>query len=106
MSLAGPVVTGRTTHPLAGQTLSVTEVATGGGNTGSSASAIYTELDNQIGSAATFTVYDATQPIPTTLTVPCEGTGTITFSTCFDVLPCSASAEPDTVKVAFVNIAD
>lgn len=101
----GPAVAGRTTHPLAGQTLSVTRVVTGGGYTGSVASSIFTEVDNVIGSAATFAAYDAEQPVPTWLDVPCEGTGSFTFSTCFDVLPCSATAEPDSVTVTFVNIA-
>ena len=101
----GPAVVGRTTHPLAGQTLAVTQVASGGGFTGSSASAIYTTVTSTLGSVASFKVYDATQPIPTTLTVPCQGTGQIAFSTCFDVIPCTATAKPNVVTVTYVNLA-
>ena len=62
-------------------------------------------IGGEVGSAATFTVYDAPRPIPITLNVPCQGTGSVTFSTCFDVLACSATAQPDIVTVAFVNLA-
>lgn len=106
VACAGPVWVGRTTHPLAGQTLAVSQVATDGGSTGASPSAIFTSIGKQLGSTATFTVYDAAEPLPTTLDVPCDGTGSVTFSTCFDVLPCSAAANPDVLTVTFVNLAD
>ena len=107
VACAGPTVVGRTTHPLAGQTLSVTQVSSGGGYTGSAASAIFITIGSATNTAslATFTDYDATQPIPTTLTVPCEGTGQISFSTCFDVVPCTSTAKASVVTVTFVNLA-
>ncbi|MGI9033689.1 MAG: hypothetical protein ACR2HY_08430 [Acidimicrobiales bacterium] len=51
-----------------------------------------------------FRAYGVKEPVPPS-PVPCEGTGSVTFSPCFDTLPCPAGAEDYVVKVQFVNIA-
>jgi len=100
---AGPVWVGRTGHPLAGQTVSVTRDATGAGDTGS-----YSSVFAQTSSAYDVVVlhdWDVAGELPATLDVPCDGTGTVTFLQCFGIVACS-SGSPDVVKVTFVNIAD
>jgi hypothetical protein len=103
MACAGPIRPGQTGHPVAGQTLAVHQLfppAAGSlGRTGN---------DSQIGvffgapppapagtraAAGTpvFTRYDKTKPLPTSLTLPCAGTGTVWF-TPIPVVPPSRSA--------------
>jgi hypothetical protein len=113
MACAGPIRTGQTGHPVAGQTLGVHQLfppaATAGslGRTGD---------DSQIGvffgapppdtagagaaaGTVVFTRYDKPKPLPTSLTLPCAGTGTVWF-TPIPVVPPSRSA---TVPVRFVS---
>lgn len=99
----GPIFPGRTGHPLAGQTLSVTQDPSGHGDTGSDSRAVYAQT---AGSAniVQFTVYDVTQEIPTDIDVPCDGTGTVMFLQCFGIIACR-DGSPDAVKVTFQNIA-
>ena len=89
MACAGP---GETGHPVAGQTLAVHELfppATSGGSLG------FTGNDAEIGAfidalppstpggsvttTPVFRRYDVTKPLPTSLTLPCSGTGTAYF---------------------------
>jgi len=102
-----PAATG-TGHPRAGQTLAVhQEFPPGSGMLG------YTGSDSKIGvffaapplagarataSTPVFTRYDRTRPLPTSLTLPCSGTGTVWFSP-IPVIPPSRSA---TAPVRFV----
>ena len=98
---------GTTGHPLPGQTLAVHQLfPPGSGSLG------YTGNDSRIGvffaapppgaarlaaTSPTFTRYDKPQPLPTSLTLPCSGTGTVYFAP-LPVVPPSRSA---TVPVEF-----
>ena len=107
MACFGPILPGETGHPMAGQTLAVHQLfpPTPTGSLG------YTGNDAEIGvffgapppAAATstpvFTHYDRTKPLPTSLTLPCAGTGTVFFAP-IPVIPPSRSA---TVPVRFVG---
>src|SRR5260221_7625641 len=100
----GPTTPGQTGHPMSGQTIEV-ELATpagtaGVGYTGSAATSIVATLGPSSAASsliATFTSYYTVKPIPTTLTVPCWGSGVVTFTP----LPGSSSALPATVNVTF-----
>jgi hypothetical protein len=101
--------TGTTGHPLPGQTLAVHQLfPPGSGSLG------YTGTDSRIGvffaapppgaarlsaTSPTFTRYDRPQPLPTSLTLPCSGTGTVWFSP-IPVVPPSRSA---TVPVRYAS---
>ena len=47
------------------------------------------------------TTYGATAPVPTTITVPCEGKGVVRFAP----RPSSSTSTPDFVAVTYVNVA-
>jgi len=101
----GPAAGGRTGPPVSGQTVAVRQVASGGGDTGSVAQRLWAQFGKDLFHVVAFTNYDAPGTIPTTLQLPCQGTGTIAFTTCFGTLPCAADAVDDIVTVTFVNIA-
>lgn len=109
MACAGPESSG---HPVAGQTLAVHQLfpPTPDGSLG------YTGNDAKIGvffkappparsrartsgSSRTFVRYDKTKSLPTSLTLPCDGTGTVWFVP-IAVVPPSRSAS---VPVQFVS---
>ena len=46
------------------------------------------------------TTYGATAPVPTTITVPCEGKGVVRFAP----RPSSSTSTPDFVAVTYVNL--
>lgn len=112
MACFGPVRRGETGHPMAGQTLAVQQLFPPSATAGSLG---FTGNDREIGvffngpppitrnGAATatpiFKRYDLSKPLPTELTLPCEGTGTVYF-TPIPVVPPSRTA---TVPVAFVG---
>jgi hypothetical protein len=100
----GPAA-GRTGPPAGNQTVAVTQVATGGGDTGSIAHEVWTQFATDPLHVVSFATYDTPATIPTTLQLPCEGTGTVDFTTCFDTLPCAVDAVDNIVTVTFVNIA-
>jgi hypothetical protein len=52
-----------------------------------------------------FTQYGVAQSIPTSIQVPCDGSGQVEFSSCPYLAPCAAGWVPDYVSVRFVNIA-
>jgi hypothetical protein len=60
----------------------VVQVPSGGGCT-ASASTIFAQFGSDPRQAFIFHAYGVTDPIPTTMRVPCDGTGTVTFSVCF-----------------------
>lgn len=108
MACIGPVTPGETGHPLRGQTLAVRELfpPTTAGSLG------YTGNDSEIGvffnapppaadpiATPDFTRYDKTRKLPTSLVLPCSGTGTAYF-TPVPVVPPSRSA---TVPVEFAS---
>jgi hypothetical protein len=104
MACTGTLQTGQTGHPRAGQTLAVHQLFPP-----ASSSLGYTGKDSMIGvffaapppgagevNAMTrmFTRYDRPQPLPTSLTLPCTGTGTVWFSPIPVVPPSRAAAVP------------
>jgi hypothetical protein len=109
----GPLYPGRTGPVAGGQTVSVAEVAVGGGNTGpfnhveaflvppvaipASASSSLPEL--------TFTKYGVPQAIPSSFHASCSGTGLVEFSSCPYLAPCAYGWSPDYVTVRFEDIA-
>jgi hypothetical protein len=99
----GPIVVGETGHPLAGQTLEVvtgTTVSAGSGYTGSAADLIdvfFGPAATSAAPAAVFNSFFVAEPIPTSILVPCYGTGTVSFVP----VPTSATARTATVSVTF-----
>ncbi len=86
VACAGPASTG---HPVAGQSVAVHQIfppATTAGYTGNDGIEIDTKLiypaEPVAGgiAIATFTNYDDPAPIPTSITVPCGGSGVMSFS--------------------------
>jgi hypothetical protein len=98
----GPANTG---HALSGQTLQVNLAEGGGpdlGFTGTKAKAIVATLafaKNVTGSLATFRRYGVAAPFPTSLILPCSGTGIVSF----DPTPGSRTAKAYDVDVTFEN---
>jgi hypothetical protein len=101
----GPAGGLRTGPPTPHQSVSVQHLRSGGGNTGSIAGEIWAEFDNDTVHVVGFTHYGSSKPIPTALRLPCRGTGTVRFATCFGTQPCGATARDNIVRVTFVNIA-
>jgi hypothetical protein len=92
---------GQTTHPLQHQTLAVAPVGAGGGFTGEAATRVVARFLDDKSVAVVFTTYGTTQPVPTSITVPCEGTGVVRFAP----RPSSPTSTPDFVAVTYVNLA-
>ena len=103
MACFGPIRPGQTGHPMGGQTLAVHQLFPPTAAVGSLG---YTGNDSEIGAffnapppaaagAGTATPifhrYDTPKPLPTSLTLPCAGTGTVWF-TPIPVVPPSRSA--------------
>jgi len=101
----GPAGGTRTGPPTANQTVRVTRVRAGGGYTGAQGHKVWAEFGNDKMHVVGFARYGVTHPIPTTLRLPCQGKGTVRFTTCFGTLPCSSTAKDDVVRVTFVNVA-
>jgi hypothetical protein len=106
----GPIRRGETTHPLPHQPLEVVRPAailTNDGYTGAHGTHVNAYLGippsaTTSGGIATFAYYGVKKAIPTTLNVPCSGTGYITFVP----LPRDpGSSRAFVVPVDFVNIA-
>jgi hypothetical protein len=102
MICPGPATPGQVGHPQAGQGVQVV-TGTGGGFTGSAATAIVATLGPSSSAAPSFTFkeYGTPQDIPTTALLPCSGTGTALFTP----RPASTTARGATVTLHFVNIA-
>jgi hypothetical protein len=105
---AGPPA-GRTGPVAGGQTLSVVKATRGHGYTGLF-SQIYAWFVPQSATTTAptqlkFTSYNAPKAIPTSVQVPCDGTGKVEFSSCPYLAPCAFGWVPDYVTVQFVNIA-
>jgi hypothetical protein len=104
----GPATSGRTGRVMAGQTLSVARRAGGSGYTGPFGQVNAWFVPSQQGPAPVqvrFTSYGEPLTIPTSVRVPCDGTGTVEFSSCPYLAPCAFGWVPTYVKVRFVNIA-
>ena len=101
----GPIFPGRTGAVVGNQTVAVRHVRRGVGYTGSFAQRIWAQFGSDAIHVVGFTSYNVAEPIPTSLQLPCQGTGTVTFTTCFGTLPCAADTRPAVVPVTFLNIA-
>jgi hypothetical protein len=95
----------RTGPPVARQTVAVRRVSAGGGYTGSFAHDLWAQFGRDMMHVVRFSAYNVAKPIPTSLRLPCQGKGTVAFTTCFGTMACSADTRSDTVVVTFVNIA-
>ncbi len=102
---ASPTTPSQTGHPLGSQTAMVTlydSVTTTWGFTGSIAHSVRVTIGGSASAGTpavigTTTNYYVTLPFPSTLTVPCSGTGTATFT----ALPTDTNAKDATVPVTF-----
>ncbi len=104
MACFGPVVVGQTGHPMADQTVKVLPVAVPTTNqvgyTGSAANRIGASFGpSSATTAIDLRMWAVAAKIPTTLVLPCYGTGTVTFTP----FPDSATARAATVQVTFVG---
>jgi hypothetical protein len=97
------------TGPVAGgQKMAVERRAGGAGYTGPFAQIYSWFVPTATSSQPTmleFTRYGVAQTIPTSIRVPCSGTGQVEFSSCPYLAPCAAGWVADYVKVRFENIA-
>jgi len=106
---AGPAQAGRTGPVAGGQTLAVSRAGTGLGDTGPFTQ-IYAWFVPQSGTTTApkqlkFISYRVPKAIPTSVQVPCVGTGMVEFSSCPYLAPCAFGWIPDYVNVQFTNIA-
>jgi hypothetical protein len=106
MACYGPTYPNQTGHPMAGQYVEVMPATTASGNigfTGSLATAINVEFVYSQGAIShvvpigTLTAYDTKLAIPTSLVLPCWGSGTAVF----DPTPTSPTARAADVKINF-----
>ena len=104
----GPSSPGRTGRLLKGQTLAVAHVASGAGYTGLF-SQVYVWIVQDVSAKGphqvAFTTYGTDRTIPTTVRVPCDGTGQVEFSSCPRLAPCAFGWTPNLVTVQFTNVA-
>jgi len=95
--------------PVAGkQTMALVHVKRGHGYTGLFSSVYAWFQPTTAGTTPTqlhFKRYAAPKAIPTSILVPCGGTGTVVFSSCPYLAPCAAGWVTDRVKVTFENVA-
>lgn len=101
----GPASAGQMGHPLAGQTVAVApgpDPTFPGGYTGAQGVYVGVGYPNAFSaSQGLLRYYNAPQPIPTNISLPCAGT----FAVSFEPLPGSDGAKPDVIAVEFVNVA-
>ncbi len=104
----GPIWPGRTGAVAGGQNLAVARVGAGRGYTGPFAQ-VYAwfvqDSSAQGPQQVSFTSYGTRQAIPSTARLPCDGTGTVEFSSCPHLAPCAFGWVPNLVGVRFVNLA-
>jgi hypothetical protein len=105
----GPIYSGRTGSVAGGQTMSVAKVANGGGYTGPyravNAWFVPASASSTPPTQLKFTAYGVPQSIPTSIQVPCGGSGQVEFSSCPYLAPCAYGWVPEYVTVSFVDIA-
>jgi hypothetical protein len=105
MACFGPTWPGRTGHPLAGQTVSAQRVLTSGGklvgdtgNAGRQVEVIVGDSSAEDGPVL-LRAYGIAAKIPVTVTLPCDGTGTVWFVPA----PASLTARPAAVTVTYAS---
>ncbi len=107
VKVACPGPAGTTGRALPGQTIEVSSppvVFVNSGNTGANGKRIIATIgpaSTAAGGSVTFTHYDKTKEFPTTVPVPCSGTGLISFAPA----PTGAGAKPFTLTVTYANVA-
>jgi hypothetical protein len=105
MACFGPVIVGQTGHPLSDQTVKALPVtpptSTTAGYTGTAANSLAVTFTTPVSTGTPIVLHDwaVSAPIPTTLLLPCYGTGVATFIP----VPSSPTARPATVTVTFVG---
>ena len=105
---AGPISPGRVGTIAAGQTVSVVRTPKGPGYTGLFNSVSVWFVPPTLTPAPQqmrLTAYGVPAAIPTTIQVPCSGTGQVEFSACPYLAPCAFGWVPTRVTVRFLNIA-
>jgi hypothetical protein len=103
IKVACPGPTGQNGHPLAGQTLGLmvpVDPFPAAGNTGSRGRMVVAQFGTSTKPTVTFTHY-GTEPIPTSLVVPCSGTTTVVFTP----QPTSSTAHSFSLTVSYGNVA-
>ena len=100
--------TGSTGPVAGGQTVEVRRVLAGGGYTGPF-STVYAWFVPAPGGPRpvqiTVSAYATPSAIPTSVRVPCSGSGQVEFSSCPYLAPCAYGWQPTYVTVRFVDIA-
>lgn len=102
----GPVVSGQTGHPLSGQTVdalpTTSPASSDAGYTGEAATSLRVSYGNtSVVNTTELTRWAVTAPIPTTLNLPCSGSGTVVFAPS----PTSTTARSAVVAVSYENVA-
>ena len=99
----GPAWFGRTGPPAGNQTYEVTPspAGTGPGFTGSLGNSVVVHFADDPTTRTMLNAYDTPAPIPTSLRLPCGGTGKVVFKP----KPTSTTARRDVVAVTYENIA-
>jgi hypothetical protein len=101
----GPLVSGEMGPPAGSQTVAVQHVRHGGGDTGSTGHSVYALIPGSPPAITQLSKYKTPGAIPTSAQVPCQGPGTVYFSSCPLPQPCGAGAKTDDVNVTFEDIA-
>lgn len=98
MACFGPLRPGQRSHPMGGQTLGIfrPEVLRVQGYTGTKGRRIVAHFSDDPSKIVTFTRYES-KPLPTSLNLPCSGSGTVVFSP----EPTSPTASPAVVHVSY-----
>jgi hypothetical protein len=104
----GPATAGRLGSVAGGQTVSVRNLPSGAGYTGLFSQVYVWFVQNASVNghlAVKLTTYGTRTAIPTSVRVPCDGTGRVEFSACPYLAPCAAGWVPTYVRVRYVNVA-
>jgi hypothetical protein len=104
----GPSSPGQMGRVAAGQKLEVARVKGAAGYTGPFSQIhawIVPVASTPPPPSVTFEKYGVAKSIPSTVRVPCDGTGQVEFSSCPYLAPCAYGWVPDYVTVTFENIA-
>ncbi|WP_328911720.1 MULTISPECIES: hypothetical protein [unclassified Streptomyces] len=102
----GPITPGETGHPVGGQTVDVLPGAVSSSTTplGYTGDAHQVAVDFGVPTVASkssvLSTYAVRAPIPTSIELPCYGTGTVVFTP----VPANADARPSVVPVTYVSI--